>query len=84
MGFHLLNRLRRRFPQVRSVMMNPATLARHEHWAIKCSAPSLDETDLLNAEERSACTELRVRGLRLEQEKLPYQYTVEMLNATST
>jgi len=80
-GFHILNRLRRSFPQVRSVMMDAATLAEHGSWAITCAPPSVDETDALSAAERAVCADLRHRQLRLEQEKLSHPLAVSRLRA---
>lgn len=83
MGFHLLNRLRRKFPLVRSIMMDQATLALHEHRAVPCRAPAIEEVGRLTDDERVVCADLRRRCLRLEQEKLPFQYTVDVLRRST-
>jgi hypothetical protein len=83
MGFHLLNRLRRKFPLVRSIMMDQETLALHEQWAVPCRAPAIEEVDRLTDDERGVCADLRRRCLRLEQEKLPFRYAVDVLRRSA-
>lgn len=79
MGFHILNRLRQHFPQIRSVFMTHTTLVEHQALAIEQLPPPADETHRLTDDERIACAALRDRRLRLEQEKLPHAWVLAQL-----
>lgn len=78
-GFHLLNRLRRAWGHVTSVMMDAEALAEFEDVAISSPSPSTDETDRLTEDEAAVCATLRKRKLRLEQEKLHHAWAVSRL-----
>jgi hypothetical protein len=80
-GFHILNRLRIRFPHVRSVMMDEPTFRAHDRLAVSCIAPEPTNLSQLTLRERALCAELEQGELRLEQEKLPHALVVERLRA---
>jgi hypothetical protein len=82
-GFHILSRLRRTFPQVRSVMMDDATLRRFRELCVSAKPSSYEEVDALTPAELTAYVQLRDERLLLEQEKLPPSYVREQLAGTS-
>lgn len=77
-GFAILDALRAHFREVRSLLMDRATLLAHEmHWTREAD-PVRHELLRLNADERALYDELR-RGsiaerLRLEQERIGYEW----------
>jgi hypothetical protein len=75
-GFAILHRLRRRFPHVRSMLMDRATLLGHEsHWVTEPSQVTTGVDKLVG--EELACYDGLVSGafglaVRLEQERVSY------------
>lgn len=70
-GFQILGRVRAALPEVRSVLMDLATLTAHRGLAVAEPAPFRGGIGYLTAEEHRALAMLRAGGLRLEQERLP-------------
>ncbi len=75
-GFVMLDRLRARFPQVRSMLMDRATLLEHEtHWGVEDSPVNV-HLEHLSAEEAALYVDLvedrYAVGLRLEQERIRF------------
>ena len=75
-GFAILDQLRARLPQVRSILMDRATLLEFEaHWGVE-EKPTQRELPRLDADERALYDELRDnrirRNLRLEQERIGF------------
>jgi hypothetical protein len=75
-GFVILNRLRRRFPHARSVLMDRATLlAHHSQWVTEPS-PANADLGLLSPDEqdlyRALVTGVFGPAVRLEQERVSY------------
>ncbi|MCK0439951.1 DUF2220 family protein [Gordonia alkaliphila] len=80
-GFVILDRLRRRLPHVRSLLMDPATFHRWTHLAIPEPAPATEAPTILTATEQQALADVRAASLRLEQERIPWTYVLERLAA---
>nr|WP_269329270.1 Wadjet anti-phage system protein JetD domain-containing protein [Kineosporia babensis] len=75
-GFVMLDRLRARFPQVRSMLMDRATLLEHEaHWGVEDSPVNVD-LEHLSVDEAALYVDLvedrYAVGLRLEQERIRF------------
>nr|WP_269811286.1 Wadjet anti-phage system protein JetD domain-containing protein [Kineosporia rhizophila] len=75
-GFVMLDRLRARFPQVRSMLMDRTTLLEHErHWGVEDS-PVNAHLEHLSADEAALYVDLvedrYAVGLRLEQERIRF------------
>jgi len=69
-GFHILARMRARFPNIRSMLMDIATLEKHKGLSgtgVTAGKPPVNLTD----GERLAFEFVQSNGLRLEQEKIP-------------
>lgn len=77
-GFHILARLRSRFPGVRSFMMDLATFERFRHWAGFGEKAGKSPSNL-TPEEAAAFALVERENLRLEQEKLPPEYSEALL-----
>jgi hypothetical protein len=75
-GFAILSRFRRRFPHVRSMLMDRSTLfAHHDQW-VNEQSPTAARLDYLSADERELYADL-VDGtfgpsVRLEQERIRF------------
>lgn len=79
-GFSILNRLRSHITDVRTVLMDLATLEEYQDLAVPEPYPTADELRHLRPEERVVAQELAVRGfLRIEQERLDWQHCVGVL-----
>jgi len=69
-GFEILSALRAEFPHVRSILMDEAALARHEHLAVSgtgnCPAPPPH----LTADELLAFNQCAQGNIRIEQERI--------------
>lgn len=70
-GFQILGRLRAALPDVRSVLMDVATLTAYRGLAVPEPVPFRGAIGYLTAEEHRALAMLRTGDLRLEQERLP-------------
>ncbi|HEY5989516.1 MAG TPA: DUF2220 domain-containing protein, partial [Streptosporangiaceae bacterium] len=82
-GFAILNRLRQRFPQTRSVLMDRATLLAHRsHWITEPS-PTDDPLELLNQNEarlyRDLVSNALGQSVRLEQERVRFSALEQVL-----
>ena len=75
-GFAILDRLRRRFPHARSMLMDRGTLLAHRSQWVTEPNPSAGRLDLLNAEESQLYHHLVADALgpsvRLEQERVSF------------
>ncbi|WP_064077664.1 DUF3322 domain-containing protein [Prescottella equi] len=78
-GFAILDRLRRHLPAVRSVLMDPETLARWSELAVPEPSVASGDFDLLTTEERTALGCLRDGDRRLEQERIPWVHVLDRL-----
>ena len=71
-GFEILGRLRQRFPRVRSLLMDLATIeCRSVSCVVVPRCPQPPALDSLTAEEAAAYAHVTQHGLRLEQERIP-------------
>jgi hypothetical protein len=77
-GFHILARLRSCFPGVRSFMMDLATLERFRHWAGTGEKAGKFPSNL-TPDEAAAFSLVEKENLRLEQEKIPPEYSESLL-----
>lgn len=80
-GMLILDRLRRRLPRVRSVLMDPETLERWQHLGVPEPSPSDEDAVALTDFEHDALRQVRAGQLRLEQERLPWPYVLDRLAA---
>ncbi|GAC56644.1 hypothetical protein GOHSU_12_00340 [Gordonia hirsuta DSM 44140 = NBRC 16056] len=80
-GVVILDRLRRRLPQVRSLLMDPATFTRFRHLCVPEPAPATEDPSTLTDTEFAALLAIRASGLRLEQERIPWPYVLQQLAA---
>jgi hypothetical protein len=79
-GFAILDQFRRAFPRVESILMDTATLlAYREHWAHE-RLPTTAALSTLTPAEQEVYDALRLnwygKGVRLEQERIPYDRIV--------
>jgi hypothetical protein len=86
-GFAILDQFRARFPQVRSMLMDEATLLGHrDAWGVE-SAPESRRLGHLTADEqdlyRALCDNRYAKHLRLEQERVHYRYLESALDGLS-
>lgn len=85
-GFPILNRARKVFPQVKSVLMDEATLRMHLKLCGKEATPhSGEEFAFLNPSELTVYQGLERHSwgesLRLEQERLPWTHCMDAIRA---
>jgi hypothetical protein len=78
-GFHILSRLRAKFPHTMSILMDSTTLLRFRDIAGK-GEPAGKPPANLTREELDAYTEVARYRLRLEQEKISQIYSATALN----
>lgn len=79
-GFAILDRLRAACPQVRSVLMDRATLEAHRDLWVTEPRPSRTVLTRLDAEERATLEVLRAEGdVRLEQERCDWAASVRVI-----
>lgn len=78
-GFHILSRLRRAFPQVRSVMMDELTLREFRSLAVVAKPSRSRSCEFLTDEELRVYEQLEAENLLIEQEKLPAEYYLRRL-----
>jgi hypothetical protein len=75
-GFAILNRLRHRFPQARSILMDQATLLAHKDQWVREPSPTSARLDRLSEEESELYAQLVSDqfgpAVRLEQERIQY------------
>jgi hypothetical protein len=80
-GFHILSRLRRRFPEMVSVMMDEATLDRFICLAVSAREGSYEDVAGLAADEQRAYQRVSAGALLLEQEKIPHPHALHEIEA---
>jgi hypothetical protein len=84
-GFAILNQLRSKLPEVRSLLMNRKTFLKYEtFWGFE-PKPQINDLDHLNDEEIKIYNDLRDNRfghqLRLEQERIGFTYLMSVLSA---
>lgn len=82
-GFGILSSLRALFPATRSLMMGIETLRRWEHLAVPGTSNWPDVPPHLSDAEQAAFAQCREASLRIEQERLPQDYVLEVLASGS-
>lgn len=82
-GFAILNRLRHHFSHAKSLMMDSATLDIHRDLCVYEPSPNRSELTHLSADEKKTLAKLLSgdKALRLEQERIEWQYALEQLRA---
>lgn len=84
-GFHILDRLRGRLPQLRSVLMDPHTARRHLELAVEEPTSTGFAPTRLTSQEVATLDLLRERSgtgcLRIEQERIVFTHVVKQLVA---
>jgi len=81
-GFEILSRLRSRFPQVRSLLMDAATVERwKDQLAVSGTGRKPDPPVLLNDGELAAFELCSANNLRIEQERIPQSAVVETVRS---
>lgn len=79
-GFAILNRLRSHLPEVKSVLMDEATLLAHQDLWVPEPKPSTGTFAHLTGTEARALERLRAEGhVRLEQERIPWDTVLNRL-----
>lgn len=82
-GFAILNRLRRHFPNARSLLMDRDTLLAHQHQWITEPVPTTAALDLLAPAEqdlyRALCAGVFGPAVRLEQERISFAAIAQAL-----
>jgi hypothetical protein len=84
-GFAILNRLRHYFPGVRSLLMASKTLEQHRDLCVSEPSPNRGELTRLTKAEAQTLAELLSgkEALRLEQERIQWQYVLAVLREVS-
>jgi hypothetical protein len=85
-GFAILDRARKALPQLRSVLMDEATMLRYQKlWGTEPAQTTNFELEDLNVQELSVYRDLKGNAwgqkVRLEQERLPWEFALEELRA---
>lgn len=70
-GFEILSSLRAEFPHVQSLLMDEATLTRHQSLAVPGTGRQLTQPPHLTPEERLAFDRCLKENIRVEQERIP-------------
>ena len=78
-GFEILSDVRSMFPNVRSVMMDQATLDDNADYVVSGSEARTARFDALTDTENRLAQDMNARCLRLEQEHIPHSYAVVRL-----
>ena len=83
-GFSILSQFRTAFSDVVSFLMERKTAVRFEHLAVKEPEGKTfeGEAGFLTDEERNLLEEIRSKGYRLEQERIPFDYVVRELKCS--
>jgi hypothetical protein len=76
-GFHILSRLRRRFPHVESLMMDRDPIERFELLCGPAKEGRYEQAQGLTAAEKDVYQTVKARNLLLEQEKIPHEYVLQ-------
>ncbi|MEO5975524.1 MAG: Wadjet anti-phage system protein JetD domain-containing protein [Chryseolinea sp.] len=79
-GFHILNQVRGYYKQTKSMMMDQETLNKFKSQWGSGSPTNNMQLDFLTNEELELYAHLKTNNIRLEQEKVAYDYAVEYLS----
>lgn len=84
-GFAILHALRRHLPHAESVLMDSGTLSEFSDLWVAEKRTNTGTFPLLHHSEREALEKIRLEGgVRLEQERIPWGYALERLQAASS
>lgn len=78
-GFRILSQVRDRFPQTVSIMMDQDTFDTYKIFSVQGTPEAINELANLTAEESLLFQYLYKNNIRLEQEKIDYNYVMEKL-----
>lgn len=80
-GFQILHQLRNYYPATKSLLMDMETYTAFEKLAVSASPAAVGDLTLLNSDEMELLKRLRLNPLknRLEQERIPQQHIVNVL-----
>ncbi|WP_430647423.1 Wadjet anti-phage system protein JetD domain-containing protein [Agromyces sp. GXS1127] len=80
-GFAILNRLRQRFPDAESMLMDEDTLTRFRHMWVSNDRAAIRALPALSPEERRTVERIVAEGkVRLEQERVPWAWALAALS----
>lgn len=74
-GFQILNQVKSYFPQTQGIMMDKKTLDDHKQYVVNGSNTGSYKLDFLNDDELNLYEELKRNNFRLEQERIPQNYS---------
>lgn len=80
-GFHILSRLRERFPRIESVLMDEKTLEDFPGLVREGRSAAYELTGALTSSEFATYRRVQAHGCLLEQEQLPQEYSSAKLRA---
>lgn len=78
-GFQILSQLRSYFPQVKSLMMDLETLEVFKKECVVGTLTNVDSLNSLTTDEKQVFNHVKGNNIRLEQEKISYQYAKEYI-----
>lgn len=78
-GFQILSQLRSYFPQVKSLMMDFETLEAFKKESVVGTLTNVDCLNNLTEDEKLIFDHVKTNNIRLEQEKISYQYAKEYI-----
>lgn len=82
-GFAILARFRAAFPEAQSLMMDEATLTKHQEFCVPDNAAEAPlSLDGLSRNEQIVLARVKQHRLRLEQERIPMSYVEEQILET--
>lgn len=79
-GFQILSQLRSYFPQVKSLMMDFETLDIFEKESVEGTLTNVDSLNNLTMDEKQIFNHVKANNIRLEQEKISYQYAKDYIS----
>jgi hypothetical protein len=82
-GFQILSQLRSYFPQVKSLMMDFQTLKDFNNECVTGTVTNVNLLENLTEEESSVFYYVKDNNIRLEQEKITYQYAKEYISKST-
>ena len=78
-GFEILAGLRVHFPAVQSLLMGAETLAAFQAFVVAGVSTAVDEPKRLTTAELALYQQLKAQNWRLEQERIPQSYVVQVV-----
>ncbi len=78
-GFQILSQLRSYFSQVKSLMMDFETLDIFEKESVEGTLTNVDSLNNLTMDEKQVFNYVKANNIRLEQEKISYQYAKDYI-----